>query len=75
LIAETKEKISPSIASKSCCLQAATPSVLLQQGYEKLQKFIEIIDTDLADIQKYGTDKIKGAYFNSLGWFGQFVYR
>jgi hypothetical protein len=41
--------------------------------YEKLQKFIEIIDTDLADIQNTGTDKIKGACFIHSAGFGQFV--
>jgi hypothetical protein len=44
------------IASKHLFTSTTRPSVLLQQGFENFKKFIEIIDTDLVDIQKYGTE-------------------
>ena len=63
LIARNKGKKSAHDRIKELLTSSYTPSVLLRLGFEKLQKFIEIIDTDLADIQNTVTEKIKGAYF------------
>lgn len=46
-----------------------TPSLLLQTGLKKLHEYIEIIDSDLADLQDTFSEKIKGAYFiHSAGY-------
>ncbi|MEO8517123.1 MAG: SDR family oxidoreductase [Flavobacterium sp.] len=46
-----------------------TPKLLIEKGIEKLHHYIEIIDTDLAEIKDDFTEKIKGAYFiHSAGY-------
>ncbi|MFV8379660.1 SDR family oxidoreductase [Flavobacterium sp. LB3R33] len=40
-----------------------TPQILKEKGLEKLDQYIEIIDTDLDSIQKNFSNKIDGAYF------------
>nr|WP_315206985.1 SDR family oxidoreductase [uncultured Flavobacterium sp.] len=40
-----------------------TPQILKEKGLEKLDQYIEIIDTDLDSIQENFSSKIDGAYF------------
>lgn len=46
-----------------------TPQILRNTGLEKLHNHIEIIDSDLAELQDTFSEKIKGAYFiHSAGY-------
>jgi nucleoside-diphosphate-sugar epimerase len=46
-----------------------TPKVLKEIGLEQLHSYIEIIDSDLSEIQDAYSEKIKGAYFiHSAGY-------
>jgi nucleoside-diphosphate-sugar epimerase len=46
-----------------------TPKFLLDKGVDKLNQYLEIIDTDLATLQDSFSEKIKGAYFiHSAGY-------
>ncbi|TDE41675.1 NAD-dependent epimerase/dehydratase family protein [Flavobacterium rhamnosiphilum] len=46
-----------------------TPQILKDQGLEKLDQYIEIIDTDLDAVQENFSSKIDGAYFiHSAGY-------
>ena len=46
-----------------------TPQILRKSGLEKLHQYIEIIDSDLANLKDTFSEKIKGAYFiHSAGY-------
>ena len=63
LISRNKGKTSAKNRINSILSSDYTPKVLLDFGLEKLTGFLEIIDTDLANINDSFSDKIKDAYF------------
>jgi nucleoside-diphosphate-sugar epimerase len=69
LITRSKGKI-PAIDRINELLSSTyTPKVLKEIGLEQLHSYIEIIDSDLSEIQDAYSEKIKGAYFiHSAGY-------
>ena len=69
LITRNKGKISATERVNELLSSSYTPIFLKEQGLEKLHHYIEIIDSDLAQIQDAYSEKIKGAYFiHSAGY-------
>lgn len=69
IIARNKGKSSAVDRVNELLTSTYTPSILLKAGLEKLHQYIEIIDSDLADLQNTFSEKIKGAYFiHSAGY-------
>ena len=69
LITRNKGKISATERVNELLSSSYTPIILKEQGLEKLHHYIEIIDSDLAQIQDAFSEKIKGAYFiHSAGY-------
>ena len=69
LITRNKGKISATERVNELLSSSYTPIILKEQGLEKLHHYIEIIDSDLAQIQDAYSEKIKGAYFiHSAGY-------
>lgn len=69
LITRNKGKVSAKDRIIELLSSNYTPKFLLEQGTESLLQYIEIIDTDLAQIQSDYTIKLKDAYFiHSAGY-------
>lgn len=69
LITRNKGKVSAKDRIVELLSSNYTPKFLLEQGTESLLQYIEIIDTDLAQIQTDFTIKLKDAYFiHSAGY-------
>lgn len=69
IIARNKGKFSALDRVNELLTSDYTPSILLKTGLEKLHEYIEIIDSDLANLQDTFSEKIKGAYFiHSAGY-------
>jgi nucleoside-diphosphate-sugar epimerase len=69
IIARNKGNVSALERVNELLSSAYTPSVLLKTGLEKLHSYIEIIDSDLENLQDTFSEKIKGAYFiHSAGY-------
>lgn len=69
LITRNKGKVSAKDRIVELLSSNYTPKFLLEQGTESLLQYIEIIDTDLAQIQSDYTIKLKDAYFiHSAGY-------
>jgi nucleoside-diphosphate-sugar epimerase len=69
LISRNKGKNSASDRINELLSSSYTPQILRDKGLEKLQEYIEIIDTDLASVQQNFSSKIDGAYFiHSAGY-------
>jgi nucleoside-diphosphate-sugar epimerase len=69
LITRNKAKVSAKDRIVELLSSNYTPKFLLEQGTESLLQYIEIIDTDLAQIQTDFTIKLKDAYFiHSAGY-------
>ena len=69
LITRNKGKISATERVNELLSSSYTPIIIKEQGLEKLHHYIEIIDSDLAQIQDAYSEKIKGAYFiHSAGY-------
>ena len=69
LITRNKGKVSAKDRIVELLSSNYTPKLLLEQGTESLLQYIEIIDTDLAQIQTDFTIKLKDAYFiHSAGY-------
>lgn len=69
LITRNKAKVSAKDRIVELLSSNYTPKLLLEQGTESLLQYIEIIDTDLAQIQTDFTIKLKDAYFiHSAGY-------
>jgi nucleoside-diphosphate-sugar epimerase len=69
IIARNKGKNSALNRINELLSSSYTPKVIKDKGLEKLHKYIEIIDTDLASIRDTFSNQIKGAYFiHSAGY-------
>lgn len=69
LITRNKAKVSAKDRIVELLSSNYTPKLLLEQGTDCLLQYIEIIDTDLAQIQTDFTIKLKDAYFiHSAGY-------
>lgn len=69
LITRNKGKVSAKDRIVELLSSNYTPKFLLEQGTDSLLQYIEIIDTDLAQIQTDFTIKLKDAYFiHSAGY-------
>jgi nucleoside-diphosphate-sugar epimerase len=69
IIARNKGKVSAADRINELLTSDYTPSILLNAGLKKLHNYIEIIDSDLADLQDTFSKKIRGAYFiHSAGY-------
>lgn len=69
LITRNKGKVSAKDRIIKLLSSNYTPKFLLEQGTDSLLRYIEIIDTDLAQIQMDFTVKLKDAYFiHSAGY-------
>lgn len=69
LITRNKGKVSAKDRIVELLSSNYTPKFLLEQGTDSLLQYIEIIDTDLAQIQTDFTVKLKDAYFiHSAGY-------
>lgn len=69
LISRNKGKTSADDRIKELLSSDYTPEILKSKGFESLVKYIEIIDSDLAEIKEDISEKIKGAYFiHSAGY-------
>jgi nucleoside-diphosphate-sugar epimerase len=69
IIARNKGKVNAVERINELLTSDYTPQVLQKSGLEKLHQYIEIIDSDLADLQDTFSEKIKGAYFiHSAGY-------
>src|SRR5574343_24391 len=69
LITRNKGKISAKERINELLSSNYTPKFLLDKGVDKLNEYLEIIDTDLATVQDTFSKKIKGAYFiHSAGY-------
>jgi nucleoside-diphosphate-sugar epimerase len=69
LIARNKGKIAALDRINELLSSSYTPKIIKEKGITKLHEYIEIIDTDLADIQDDFSNQMKGAYFiHSAGY-------
>lgn len=69
IIARKKNETSALERINTLLTSPYTPLILREKGLEKLQEYIEIIDSDLDDIDDSFIDSIKGAYFiHSAGY-------
>ncbi|MFV8343884.1 SDR family oxidoreductase [Flavobacterium sp. XS2P39] len=69
LIARNKGKNSALDRINELLSSSYTPKIIKDKGIQKLHKYIEIIDTDLAEIQDTFSSQIKDAYFiHSAGY-------
>jgi nucleoside-diphosphate-sugar epimerase len=69
IIARNKGKITAIERINELLSSDYTPKIIRETGLEKLHYYLEIIDTDLANIQDSITDKIKDSYFiHSAGY-------
>lgn len=69
LIARNKGKIAALDRINELLSSSYTPKIIKNKGLAKLHEYIEIIDTDLAEIQDDFSNKMKGAYFiHSAGY-------
>lgn len=69
LIARNKGKNTASDRINEILSSSYTPKIIRDKGLTKLHEYIEIIDTDLSEIQDSFSNKIKGAYFiHSAGY-------
>lgn len=69
LITRNKGKISAKDRINELLSSSYTPAIVKEQGLEKLHEYIEILDSDLSQIQDAYSDKIKDAYFiHSAGY-------
>lgn len=69
LISRSKGKNSASDRIKELLTSSYTPKILREKGFESLQRYLQIIDTDLASIQEDYSKEIEGAYFiHSAGY-------
>ena len=69
LITRNKGKVTAKERINELLSSNYTPKFLLDNGVDKLNKYLEIIDTDLATLQDSFSEKIKGAYFiHSAGY-------
>jgi len=69
LISRSKKKRTASDRINELLSSSYTPQILKDQGLEKLDQYIEIIDTDLDSVQENFSSKIDGAYFiHSAGY-------
>ena len=69
LITRNKGKVSAKERINELLSSNYTPKFLLENGIDKLNQYLEIIDTDLATVQDVFSKKIKGAYFiHSAGY-------
>ncbi|HLO72680.1 MAG TPA: SDR family oxidoreductase [Flavobacterium sp.] len=69
LITRNKGKVSAKERINELLSSNYTPKFLLDKGVDKLNEYLEIIDTDLATLQDTFSEKIKGAYFiHSAGY-------
>jgi len=69
LITRNKGKVSAKERINELLSSDYTPKILFEMGLEKLNHYLEIIDTDLAAVQYAFSEKIKGAYFiHSAGY-------
>lgn len=69
LITRNKGKVTAKERINELLSSNYTPKFLLDKGVDKLNQYLEIIDTDLATLQDSFSEKIKGAYFiHSAGY-------
>jgi len=69
IIARNKGKVSAIDRVNELLTSDYTPQILRKSGLEKLHEYIEIIDSDLANLKDTFSEKIKGAYFiHSAGY-------
>ncbi|HEU4791076.1 MAG TPA: SDR family oxidoreductase [Flavobacterium sp.] len=69
VIARNKGKVNAIDRVNELLTSDYTPQILRKSGLEKLHEYIEIIDSDLANLQDTFSQKIKGAYFiHSAGY-------
>ncbi|WP_310556698.1 SDR family oxidoreductase [Flavobacterium sp.] len=69
LITRNKGKNSAKNRINELLSSSCTPKILIEKGVEKLHSYLEIIDTDLSQIQDTFSSKIQGAYFiHSAGY-------
>ncbi|WP_396161977.1 SDR family oxidoreductase [Flavobacterium sp.] len=69
LITRKKGKVTAKERINELLSSNYTPKFLLDKGVDKLNQYLEIIDTDLATLQDSFSEKIKGAYFiHSAGY-------
>lgn len=69
LIARNKGKNTASERIEHLLNSTFVPSFLKKQGYQKLQSFIEVLDSDLSNLSENFPEKYKDAYFiHSAGY-------
>jgi len=69
IIARNKGKVNAIDRVNELLTSDYTPVILRKSGLKELHKYIEIIDSDLANLQDTFSEKIKGAYFiHSAGY-------
>lgn len=69
LITRNKGKVTAKERINELLSSNYTPKFLLDKGFDQLNQYLEIIDTDLATLQDSFSEKIKGAYFiHSAGY-------
>ncbi|MFM9988029.1 SDR family oxidoreductase [Flavobacterium sp.] len=69
LITRNKGKNSAKDRINELLSSSYTPQILAEKGLEKLHSYLEIIDTDLSEIQDNNAEKIRDAYFiHSAGY-------
>ncbi|ELY2018605.1 SDR family oxidoreductase, partial [Flavobacterium psychrophilum] len=69
LITRNKGKNSAKDRINELLSSSYTPQILAEKGLEKLHSYLEIIDTDLSEIEDNNAQKIRGAYFiHSAGY-------
>ena len=69
LITRNKGNISAKERINELLTSSYTPKFLRERGIEKLNQYLEIIDTDLANLNADFSEKIEGAYFiHSAGY-------
>lgn len=69
LIARSKGKNTASERIEHLLNSTFVPSFLKKQGYQKLQSFIEVLDSDLSNLSENFPEKYKDAYFiHSAGY-------